>query len=87
MCGWGLDEKVFHHLPPGSRSGFRNLIDILLTSHQKSQLGCHFFVRGLVLLTIQRIEFLRSMGPALFNNAKGNGNLIIQVWSHVVVPN
>lgn len=83
MREWGLNEKAFHHSPPGSRSGFGSPIDI----PPEEPLELPPLCEGLgPFVQTKDGGFLRSMSPALFKNAKNDGNLIMQVSSPVVVP-
>ncbi|WOK98615.1 hypothetical protein Cni_G07327 [Canna indica] len=83
MREWGLNEKVFHCSPPGSRNGFGSPID--LPPEEPLELPPLGEGLGPIVQTKDG-GFLRSMNPTLFRNAKNNGNLIMQVSNPVVVP-
>ncbi|XP_009619793.1 protein PLASTID MOVEMENT IMPAIRED 1-RELATED 1 [Nicotiana tomentosiformis] len=83
MREWGLNEKSFQYSSPKSSSGFGSPIHMPPEDpYQLPPLG-----EGLgPLVQTENGGFLRSMNPAIFKNAKGGGNLIMQVSSPVVVP-
>ncbi|KAL3368906.1 hypothetical protein AABB24_009619 [Solanum stoloniferum] len=83
MREWGLNEKSFECSPPKSSCGFGSPIDMPPEDpYQLPPLG-----EGLGnLLQTKNGGFLRSMNPAIFNDAKSGGSLIMQVSSPLVVP-
>ncbi|KAM3270322.1 protein PLASTID MOVEMENT IMPAIRED 1-RELATED 1 [Capsicum chacoense] len=83
MCEWGLNEKSFGYPPPKSSSGYGSPIDMPPEDpYPLPPLG-----EGLGnLLQTKNGGFLRSMNPAIFENAKSGGSLIMQVSSPLVVP-
>ncbi|KAK4372839.1 hypothetical protein RND71_008223 [Anisodus tanguticus] len=83
MREWGLNDKSFEYSPPKSPSGFGSPIDMPPEDpYQLPPLG-----EGLEnLLQTKNGGFLRSMNPAIFENAKSGGSLIMQVSSPLVVP-
>ncbi|KAJ8564555.1 hypothetical protein K7X08_001015 [Anisodus acutangulus] len=83
MREWGLNDKSFEYSPPKSSSGFGSPIDMPPEDpYQLPPLG-----EGLGnLLQTKNGGFVRSMNPAIFENAKSGGSLIMQVSSPLVVP-
>ncbi|CAA0836906.1 Unknown protein [Striga hermonthica] len=84
MREWGLDEHTFQHSPPGGSSSFGSPIHVDLPEDTQPlpplAEGVGPFVRT------ENGGFVRSMSPALFENSKNGGSLIMQVSSPVVVP-
>ncbi|CAL0325515.1 unnamed protein product [Lupinus luteus] len=80
MREWGLNEKSSQHSPPKDSTGYGSLIHLQITEPHilpplPEELGP--FTRT------KDGGFLRSMNPSLFRNAKGGGNLIMQVFNPV----
>ncbi|KZV20749.1 hypothetical protein F511_04107 [Dorcoceras hygrometricum] len=83
MREWGFSEKAFQHSPRSSSGGFGSPIDILTEDPQLLPP----IAEGLgPFIQTKNGGFLRSMNPALFQNSKTGGGLIMQVSSPVVVP-
>ncbi|KAK1281831.1 hypothetical protein QJS10_CPB22g00796 [Acorus calamus] len=83
MHEWGLNEKAFESSPHESACGFGSPIDVPCRDpFDLPSLGEDL---GPFIQTKDG-GFLRSMNPTLFNNAKNNGSLIMQVSRPVVVP-
>ncbi|OIV99739.1 hypothetical protein TanjilG_26077 [Lupinus angustifolius] len=80
MREWGLNEKSFQHSPPKDTTGFGSLINLQMTEpHILPHLP-----EGLApFLQTKDGGFLQSVNPSLFRNAKGGGNLIMQVFNPV----
>ncbi|KAK1265241.1 hypothetical protein QJS04_geneDACA017863 [Acorus gramineus] len=83
MREWGLNEKAFEISPPESACGFGSPIHVPC----RDPLDLPPLAEGLgPLIQTKDGGFVRSMNPLLFNNAKNNDSLIMQISSPVVVP-
>ncbi|RWR80309.1 protein PLASTID MOVEMENT IMPAIRED 1-RELATED 1-like protein isoform X1 [Cinnamomum micranthum f. kanehirae] len=83
MQEWGLNENSFQRSALSSADGFGSPIDL----PPEGPLDLPPLGDGLgPFVQTKDGGFLRSMSPNLFNNAKNNGSLIMQVSSPVVVP-
>ncbi|XP_038878740.1 protein PLASTID MOVEMENT IMPAIRED 1-RELATED 1 [Benincasa hispida] len=83
MHKWGLNEEAFQQSPSSSSHGFGSPVDMPCGEpFELPPLG-----EGLgSFIQTKSGGFLRSMNPAIFQNAKSGGNLIMQVSTPVVVP-
>ncbi|KAL4034695.1 hypothetical protein IC575_003360 [Cucumis melo] len=83
MHEWGLNEEAFQQSPSSSSRGFGSPVDMPCGDpFELPPLG-----EGLgSFIQTKSGGFLRSMNPAIFQNAKSGGNLIMQVSTPVVVP-
>lgn len=83
MREWGLNEDAFQHSPPKDPAGFGSPIHLV----PEEPLTLPPLAEGLgPFLQTKDGGFLRTMDPSLFNNAKSDGSLIMQVSNPVVVP-
>ncbi|KAK1323983.1 hypothetical protein QJS10_CPA02g00515 [Acorus calamus] len=83
MHEWGLNEKAFESSPLESACGFGSPSDVPC----RDPFGLPSLGEDLgPFIQTKDGGFLRSMNPTLFNNAKNNGSLIMQVSRPVVVP-
>lgn len=83
MHEWGLNEEAFQQSSSSSSHAFGSPVDMPCGEpFELPPLG-----EGLgSFIQTKNGGFLRSMNPAIFQNAKSGGNLIMQVSSPVVVP-
>lgn len=83
MQRWGLNEEAFLNSPYYSSGGFGSPIFIA----SDEAVGLPPLAEGLEpLLQLKGGDFLRSMSPLLFRNARNCGSLIMQTSKTLVLP-